>query len=167
MNNEGPLQQHAINKKGSRFLAIFVGFIVDVGGSFLIGIIFAIGYAIVMAANGLQVDQIMTALNTIDSHPTYSAILNLVGCMISVLGGYLCARIVNYSEYKYAAILAAIESLYGLTFVLTADSPIKMIVLIILSAGSVMLGSCVRVWLKRKKIKRLMSLKKQVQTVSS
>jgi len=150
MNNESVKPQIS-NKKGSPLYAILVGVLVDIGGSTIFGILYAIGYLIILSSQEVSFDQIGNILTAIHSDSRASILLYTVGCVISTFAGYICARIVNFSELKYTSILAAISSLYGFLIVPTSYSIIQKIVLLFLTFGSVMLGAFIYVYNKNRK----------------
>jgi hypothetical protein len=71
-------------------------------------------YGAYLGATGGTADDLMTLArgNGIDSPMALA--LALVGCMFSVLGGYVCARIAKHSEYKLGLVLAACSVVAGL-----------------------------------------------------
>ena len=144
------------DKKGSRVLAIFIGFVIDVGGTMILGILFTFIYSLVMAFNGVPAEQIMSSLKAMDKSSQITGLFLFhatVGGLLSILGGYVCARIVNYSEYKYAALLAVISACYAWMIVIGAGSPIfRSVFLTFLSFGCTMLGAHVHVKKKNKEI---------------
>src|SRR5215510_11032931 len=73
--------------------AVLLGLAVDVGGSMLLGLLLGMGYAIVLAASGMQADEIALALADLSPWSWISIFGTLMGCGLSVLGGYVCARV--------------------------------------------------------------------------
>lgn len=148
----------SLDKKGSRVLAIFTGFVIDIGGSMVLGIVHAFLYSVVMALNGVPPEQIVSSLKTMDSSSQMNGIFFIhatVGGLLSIFGGYVCARIVNYSEYKYAAILAMISACYAWILVIGAGSPIlRSVILTIISIVCIMSGAHIHVKKRKRKFKR-------------
>ena len=70
---------------------------------------------------------------------------NFLGCLMSAIGGYICARIVNYNEYKYASIMGLISVGIGLLFSVSTNTAADNVMLILFTYGSVIIGAWVYV----------------------
>ena len=64
---------------------------------------------------------------------------------MTVLGGYVCARIVNYSEYKFAFIFGFISAAFGHIASESYYSTLDSMALGILTLGCALLGAWLRV----------------------
>ncbi len=133
------------SEKGSPAKAIITGASIDIIGSVIIGVILAIVYGIILSGSGLSTEEITTRFETLDPYSAFSIIGAIVGCFISMVSGYVCARIVNYSEYKYGAVLGLISSTFGIILGSSTYSIAEKITLVILTFASVMLGVWVHV----------------------
>lgn len=99
---------------GSPVKAVVLGLLVDIGGTFLVGLIFSIGYSVVLASTGSSPEEVMTALGEIGRNRTTFLILAALGCACSVLGGYVCARISRCTDYRLGLILGILSAVIGL-----------------------------------------------------
>ncbi|HYC45091.1 MAG TPA: hypothetical protein VED01_06350 [Burkholderiales bacterium] len=100
-------------KKGSAAWAVIAGLLVDLGGSFLAGIVLTVLYGATLLDGATDEAQIAAELSSIPADSWVSIIGMIVGCLFSILGGYVCARIARRSEYKLGGIVAAIAAVVG------------------------------------------------------
>lgn len=100
--------------------AVLLGFAVDIGGSLALGIVMSSIYGFVLAGQGMNLEQIGAALTNMQHDSWFSIAAMILGAGISMLGGYVCARVSRRSDYKLGFILAAISVAVGLLF--TASS---------------------------------------------
>jgi hypothetical protein len=124
---------------GSMVKAVLVGLGVDIGGSLVTGIVLGMAYAAILAASGASPAEIETSFANISPLSPVSVLGSLIGCGLSVWGGYLCARIARRREYALGAVVAVISTAASL---LTASHyPIGVnLALSIATFGSVMFG---------------------------
>ncbi len=139
------------DRKGSRLLALIMGLLIDIGGSILMGFSIVFFYGVFLLTQGKTIEQIGRALSVIHSHAIASIILHSVAFGLSLLSGYICARIVNYSEYSCALIVAVISSLYGFIVGMGTYSLILNYGLSIFTFACVMLGAFIYVKSKSKR----------------
>ena len=85
--------------------AIGIGVLVDIGGSMVAAVIFAIIYSIFLAQQGYSPDEIESMMTT--SSLVYFVSL-ILGLACTVLGGFVCARIAKREEVKHSAIVGAV-----------------------------------------------------------
>lgn len=138
-------------KKGSPTKAIAMGLVIDIGGSFISALILAMAYSILLASKGLSPEEIENQLVNSDPYSTFSIVTMVVGGCMTVLGGYVCARIVNYSEYKFAFIFGFISAAFGHIASESNYSTLDNIALAILTLGCALLGAWLRVVQKANK----------------
>ena len=106
-------------KRGSAVKAVFFGALTDIGGSMLAGIVFYMLYGIYLGATGNTLEDMAKPFGGAEAGNSPMAfMMNMVGCLFSVLGGYVCSRIARHSEYRLGAILAAVN--VTLSFLLMA-----------------------------------------------
>jgi hypothetical protein len=101
---------------GSPVRAVLTGLAVDIGGSLLTGLVLELFYQARLAASGMTSDQIDDALEKLGPDSPVEIVGLLLGCLCSVLGGYVCARIVRRDEYRVGGVMAALSGLLGLLF---------------------------------------------------
>lgn len=144
--------------RGSAVKAVVLGLMTDIGGSMLASLAFFMFYGAYLGATGGTTDDLMTLARGSGIDSPMALALALVGCMFSVLGGYVCARIAKHSEYKLGMILAACSVVAGLA--LGGDSePDPMAGLFsLLTVASVMTGSHLGARGNRRASRELMSM---------
>jgi fructose-specific phosphotransferase system IIC component len=99
---------------GSPLRAVLAGLAVDVGGSVVIGIAISVMYATQLLGQGVAESDLRQAM---ENMPHASALYiggTLLGLLMSLLGGYVCARIARRDEYRAGTIMAALSTLLGL-----------------------------------------------------
>ncbi|HEX2825212.1 MAG TPA: hypothetical protein VHP37_02590 [Burkholderiales bacterium] len=127
-------------KPGSPVKAVLAGLAIDVGGSLLVGVLMTILYAGSLASRGMSDDEIAAALAKAPDDPAIFIVGSLAGGALSLLGGFVAARIARRDEYRVGAILAALAALIGFGLSWDAYTPIQNALLTLLTAGAVMLG---------------------------
>lgn len=90
--------------KGSPVKAIVTAAIVDIVGTLILGIIIAVGYSIYHGSKGMPPEEISRSLENLDVFSTTALVSIFLGCLITIYASNLCAKIVNYSEYKFVSI---------------------------------------------------------------
>jgi hypothetical protein len=131
------------SRRGSPVWAVTAGALADVGGSLVVGVLVAIVAAAFLVTEGTPPEKVEAVL-TSDPLSPLAIFGYLVGCGFSSLGGYLCARIAGYAEYRLAGIVAAISVSFGLLVSVSGGRrmPIALDALLVLATlGSVMLGA--------------------------
>ena len=131
--------------KGSPVKAIIIGLVVDISGSLVSAFILAIAYSVLLTSRGWSPEEIEYHLTNLDTYSTFSIITMIVGGIMTVLGGYVCARIVNYSEYKFAFIFGFISAAFGHIASESYYSTLDSMALGILTLGCALLGAWLRV----------------------
>ncbi len=137
-------------EKGSAVKAVLVGLAVDIGGSLLFGVVFAIAYGIYLGSSGASAEHIASSLSDAPADSWFFLVGTGVGCAFSVLGAYLCARIARHAEYTLGGIMATISVVFA--FFISAEhyAPAVNILLASATIASIMLGA----WLGALKNKR-------------
>ena len=128
-------------KKGSPMKAFAIGVVVDIGGTIVLGIILTMIYSVMLASEGLSPQEIEDQLTNLDPHSTFSIISMILGGMVTVFAGYLCASIVNFSEYKYTFILGSISAAFGLMVGESHYSSLDIMFLTILTVMCALFGA--------------------------
>ena len=128
-------------KPGSWFKAIALGLAVDIGGSLVATIILAVIYGVALGAAGVKREEIAAAMQASSSDSWLFYVGTLLGLACSVLGGYVCARIVRRSEMKYGAILAALSAISGLALAADEQQLGTLLSMTLLGFGAVLFGA--------------------------
>jgi len=100
---------------GSIPRAVLTGAVIDIGGTMLGGIVIAIGYSMLLGAQGQSSAQIQQALTEFDRWSLYGLLLTAMGMGMSVLGGHQCAVVANRTTYLAPGILSLISVTFGAT----------------------------------------------------
>ena len=126
--------------RGSAVKAVVIGLTVDIGGSVLSSFVFFMFYGAYLGVTGGSADELATVAGGSMLDSPMGLMLALVGCMFSVLGGYVCARIAKHSEYKLGLVLAGCSVVAGL-LLSGGDSEAMTGLLSLFTVASVMCGA--------------------------
>lgn len=107
---------------GSPWKAIGLGLLVDIGGTMVLGTVFAILAGVVMASQGYSAEEAEATFSGPVLDSWVSALAMLIGLGCSVAGGYVCARIVRQQELKFAAIQGVLANVLGLLLAAGPDA---------------------------------------------
>ena len=99
---------------GHRRSAVLMGMAVDIVGSALVGVVLLAIYALQLQGSGMSEGDMREALKHIPPDSGVAVAGTLLGALMSVFGGYVCARVVRQDEYRVGLVMAAILGLYGL-----------------------------------------------------
>lgn len=126
-------------RRGSPLRAIVFGIVVDFGGTMVASVIFFVIFGAYLAASGTPAEQAADYGLGLDS--PMGLALNMVGCLFSVLGGYVCARTAKHAEYRLGAILAAISVVLGLLLGGDASANAYGLISSLLTVAAAMVGA--------------------------
>lgn len=135
-------------RKGSPIKAILIAVVVDVVGTIVLGIIMGVSYAVILGANGVKPEVINERLRHMETFSAFSLTGIVLGGLVTILAGYLCAKIANYSEYKFAAIYGVLMTVLGLA---TGGFKRHSIMVMLLLAAITMLCALTGAWLHVRK----------------
>jgi MFS family permease len=99
---------------GSPLKAVLAGLAVDVGGSALLSLVITVLYALQLHGEGLSDDEMRDAMARLPHDSVLFIAGTLLGALLSVAGGYVCARIARRDEYRIGLVMAAVSGLAGL-----------------------------------------------------
>ena len=99
---------------GTLLRAVLTGVAIDVCGSRVVEIVTVNCYASLVVPSGMGDAQAAELLQKLP--PSFGLLLVLIGLgtLMSVAGGYACARIALRDEFRVGAILAAVAVVFGL-----------------------------------------------------
>jgi MFS family permease len=124
---------------GSPLKAVLSGFAVDLGGTIAFSIVVGILYAVFSASGGTDT---ATDSATLPPYPSWlQHLLTIAGGAFSVLGGFVCSRIVQRNEYRWGAVLAALVFIVGMLLSGVSDAPEDEIFLGLVSVMATMFGA--------------------------
>ena len=125
---------------GSPLKAVLSGLAVDLGGSAVLGIVLDQVYGLTLGGQGLTNGEIEDAMQHIPSASAFGVLGIVLGALMSVAGGYVCARVVLRDEYRVGGAMAAVSALLALALS-SSDEPAGLTALLILcTAACNMLG---------------------------
>lgn len=134
-------------RPGKVWKGVLLGLLVDIGGSLVASIVLGIAYAVFLALQELPREQALALLRDADSNPFIHWTGLLLGSMFSVLGGYVCARIIRHQELRWGALTGVISAVIGLALAGTEAAQGSVILLFALTIALVSAGA----WLGMKR----------------
>lgn len=129
------------SEKGSPIKAILIATGVDIGGSIAVGVVLGIVYGVMLAMEGVPIEQIEQQMQTVEFGSTISLIGMGIGAFISIFAGYLCAKTVNHSEYKVVAALCLVVSSIGALMNFSYYSTTELLILTGITVVCVFFGA--------------------------
>ncbi len=127
--------------KGSPTKAVVIASAVDIIGTLAVGVVIAMVYGAILASSGVSLEGIAGRFESIDILSPFSLTGIGLGCLITIYSGYLCAKIVNDSEYKIVSIFGAITVLFGWVVGVSYYSLVENVVFSLLTLFCVYLGA--------------------------
>jgi len=132
--------ERAPDVPGSPLRAILSGLAVDLGGTAVLGIVLEQLYALTLKGQGMSAADIDEAIQHIPAASTIGVLSIVLGALMSVAGGYVCARIVLRDEYRVGGVMAGISALLALALSSSGDPSDITALLILCTAACNMLG---------------------------
>ena len=120
--------------------AVVLGLLADLVGSTVIGAAIMLGYGVYLGATGNTPDQVAAAIDGFTYDSPLGTALTIIGCLFSVLGGYICARIARHSEYRLGLIMCAISIVLAALLANEKISAAMNVVLTLETLISIMVG---------------------------
>lgn len=111
---QGEIRADAETRKGSPVKAVLLGLVVDIVGTVVTTSLLAVAYMVLQARAGMTPEQLGQQMAALSPLSGFGLFLTAVGTGFSVLGGYVCARIVKADELRTAGWMAAGSVLFGL-----------------------------------------------------
>lgn len=100
-------------RKGALWKAVGIAAAVDILGTNLLSIIIVAIYTVVLLYGGMDQLELERHFATLEFWSPLAVTASLLGLLISVIAGYLCARIANHAEYRATAFLALLSGAYA------------------------------------------------------
>jgi hypothetical protein len=126
-----PPKINPLTAPGSPLRAVLVGLAVDIGGTALLRIVLLIIAVAQVRTPDMTESQLHDALASIPPQSALQIVGTLLGSLLSVAGGYVCARIVRRDEYRVGAVMAGVGVLYEL-MTDSGGTPADLLVLLVL-----------------------------------
>lgn len=131
--------------KGSPWLGVIVGAMLDIGGTIAVGFILGAIYVGILIADGMPADELEEALSSIPLQSWVSIAGIGLGLALSMLAGFVCAAIAKRAQYRHALIVAVISTAFGIAL---SAGHYGVMVDLLLAGGTlaaVMLGAWINV----------------------
>ena len=125
---------------GSPLRAVLTGLAIDIGGTAVLGLVLQTIYAMQIGAPDMTEAQLHDALENIPPGSGVMIAGHLLGSLLSVAGGYVCARIVRRNEYRVGGIMAAVGVMLSLMLYPGDDAVDTTLLLILCDIACNMLG---------------------------
>ena len=98
---------------GSPLRAVLTGLAVDIGGSTVLGVVISLVYAVQLHGQGVAEGDMREAMDNMPHDSALYVAGTLLGALISVVAGYVCARIARRGEYRAGTVMAAVSAVFG------------------------------------------------------
>jgi uncharacterized membrane protein YdjX (TVP38/TMEM64 family) len=99
---------------GSPVKAVTWGVLTDLGGTIVSSIVIGIIYSAVASSSARSPDELAALMQSFGKDGWSYLLLTLVGSGFSILGGYVCARISQRTDYRLGFVTGAISVAFGL-----------------------------------------------------
>jgi hypothetical protein len=120
---------------------VITGLAVDLGGTMLASLLIGLVHGLSLVRQGMPPEQVGPALAEVDPRSSYFIVSTVVGGAFSLLGGYVCARMVLRDERKTTAIMALVSAAIALAIALAiGELPWLQAAGIVLTIATVMAG---------------------------
>lgn len=121
--------------------ALLTGLAIDFGGSIALGVLLAVVYGSSLAMDGLNEVEVTEALKNIPVDSWVSLFGTMLGAALSALGGYVCARKANASDYRLGVIQALCSAFFSLMIGYDEYSGSVMVLLLGVTIAAVLFGT--------------------------
>ena len=125
---------------GSPLKAVLWGLAVDLGGTVLLGVVIAALFAMQLHGQGLSDDEIHDAMGHMPHDSALYIAGTLLGALLSVAGGYVCARVARHDEFRIGSVMAATSALVGLLLGVSDEEADMVALLTLTSVACSLLG---------------------------
>ncbi|MGD8593662.1 MAG: hypothetical protein PVF82_12550 [Gammaproteobacteria bacterium] len=109
-------------KPGSLFKSVGIGIVIEIVGTISVSIILGILYGLFLSSQGQSPEEVLTAMEQMDPLSAIGLTESFFGLLVSILAGYVCARIANSKSYRSVGILSALSAILGSLAALTVYS---------------------------------------------
>ena len=99
-------------RKGAAWKAVLIGELVDIGGTVLLSYIESTVAFVMMRNRGLDDAEFLKMFD--DPLSPLLLTMTLTGILLSILGGFVCARIARHNEFKLAGVMVLISTLFSI-----------------------------------------------------
>ena len=99
---------------GSPLKAVLFGLAADIGGTLLCSIVIHVLHAIQLQGQGVSAADMPDAMANMPHDSMLYVLEILLGLSMSLLGGFVCARVARRDEYRVGIVMATLSVLIGL-----------------------------------------------------
>jgi len=128
-------------------IAVITGVLIDIIGTIIIAVLIGLALGFYLLSQGVAENELESVLTTRITHVPWSIILIVLGASISVLAGYVTAKIAKHGVYLYAGIVGCISGGFGYSTGLDEYSAPVNISLALLTVAVTILGAFL--WLRK------------------
>jgi len=118
-----PLRDPPDARRRSSLGAIVLGFLVDIGGTVVLGAVLSFVAGVVLAAGGAAPGEIA---GVIERSPGFHLLGMAGGLSMTALGGYVAARFANHSEYANGFAVGVASLVFGEAMLLVLPQPMAL-----------------------------------------
>ncbi|HEB83086.1 MAG TPA: hypothetical protein ENJ11_09530 [Gammaproteobacteria bacterium] len=129
------------------FKAVIAGILTDIAGSIIAGVLVSIALVIYLVSNGADENNMEAMIMENMVRPPWSIISFAMAALVSLMAGYVTAKVAKVQVYYAAGIVALLTAAYGFYAGLGMYSHVMNAGVSVFSAAIVMLGA----WLWRKR----------------
>jgi hypothetical protein len=128
-------------KYGSQVKAVLVGVVVDLIGTIVVALLVSALYGVILALRGLSPDEIELLIQNSSPISPLNLTLFALGAGMSVLGGYLCARIAKRREYFLALLTGVLSVAFpAAVTVMQEGIDLKLVLMMLFTLCASLLG---------------------------
>ena len=138
-------------RSGSILKGVLIGLLVDFGGSTLLGMLFGIGYYLMLTSHGASDEQFSEELINFDTLSFFGVSIILIGMLVSLFAGFLSAKYSGGKAFIAAGIVSAASFIFGIFVIEESGAIIEDVLLSVLNVVSVLGGA--RLWVVRNRDK--------------
>lgn len=106
----------------------------------VIGTVMAVVYASLLLSGGMDPEQIVAALENIPPTSLLSLVGMAGGALVSLVAGFVCARLSQRRDYRLGVIVAGIAGAAGFALGYQSYPPAMNAAMVVLTAAAILLG---------------------------
>jgi len=128
-------------------IAVIAGVLIDLLGTIIIAVLIGLALGFYLLSQGVAESELEAVLTARITHAPWNIFLIALGASISVLAGYVTAKIAKHGVYLYAGIVGCISGGFGYSTGLDEYSVPLNVSLALLTIAATIVGAFL--WLRR------------------